>query len=102
MAFTKYASLENAQILGPKGSDSKLKTASLDKFSDFEDFRTEDGFLYARIRAISSRVNKNHDGWPSVELAGGDDIFNRIAGVKTANFVIEADSGAQYGYSTFL
>lgn len=102
MAFTKYASLENAQVLGIKGSNSQIRTASLDKFADFEDFRTEDGYLYARIRAISSRVNKNHDGWPSVELAGGDDIFNKIAGIKTANFVVEADSNAEYGYSTFL
>jgi len=30
---------------------------------------TEDGFLYVRCRAISSRVNKNNDGWPSEELA---------------------------------
>jgi hypothetical protein len=102
MSFTKYASLENDQILGIKGSTSQIRTASLEKFADFEDFRTEDGFLYARIRAISSRVNKNHDGWPSVELAGGDDIFNRIAGVKTGSIVVEADSKAKHGYSTFL
>lgn len=102
MAFTKYASLENAEVLGIKGTKDKARTASLSKFADFEDYRTEDGYLYARIRAISSRVNKNHDGWPSVELAGGLDAFNRISGVKTANFVFEADSKAGYGYSTFL
>jgi hypothetical protein len=27
-----------------------------------------DGYLYVRTRAISSRVNKNNDGWPSAEL----------------------------------
>jgi hypothetical protein len=104
MAFTKYASLENAEVLGIKGSQqSKGRTASLDKFADFDEYRTDDGFLYARIRAISSRVNKNHDGWPSVELAGGDDVFNKLASThRTANFTVEADKNHEYGYSTFL
>lgn len=101
MAFTKYASLESAEVLGIKGSQNRARTASLDKFADYDEFRTEDGYLYARIRAISSRVNKNHDGWPSVELAGGEDTFNRFAGQKTA-FTVEADSDHEYGYSTFL
>lgn len=100
--FTKHASLEKAQVLGIKGSAGRVRTASLDKFSEFEDYRTEDGFLYARIRAISSRVNKNHDGWPSVELAGGSEAFNRIAGVKTGHVVLAADDEAKFGYSTFL
>jgi hypothetical protein len=30
---------------------------------------TDDGYLYVTVRAISSRVNKNNDGWPSLELA---------------------------------
>lgn len=102
MAFTKFASLENAEVLEVKGSNFPIRTASLDKLSNFEDYRTEDGFLYARIRAISSRVNKNHDGWPSIELAGGQDAFDRFAGTRTAGFVVEADSNAKYGYSTFL
>lgn len=103
MAFTKFASLENAEVLGIKGSSSPIRTASLDKFADFEDYRTEDGFLYARIRAISSRVNKNHDGWPSVELAGGDEAFDRISKTAhTSSFTVEAESNAKYGYSTFL
>ena len=101
MAFTKFASLEKAQVLEIKGS-SKSRTASFDKLADFEDYRTEDGYLYARIRAISSRVNKNHDGWPSVELAGGPDVFNRIAGIKTGSVVLAADKDAKFGYSTFL
>lgn len=102
MALTKYAALEGAQVLDLKGSRERVKTASLDKLSDFEDWRTEDGYLYARIRAISSRVNKNYDGWPSVELAGGTDAFNKAAGVKTAHVVLAADRDAKYGYSTFL
>lgn len=101
MAFTKYASLEKAQVLEVKGS-SQRRTASFDKLADFEDYRTEDGYLYARIRAISSRVNKNHDGWPSVELAGGPDVFNRISGIKTGSVVVAADANAKFGYSTFL
>ena len=39
------------------------------KFAALEDTQTEDGYLYVRTRAISSRVNKNNDGWPSEELA---------------------------------
>jgi ribosomal protein L37AE/L43A len=34
-----------------------------------DDGNIEDGYLYVRARAISSRVNKNNDGWPSDELA---------------------------------
>lgn len=99
----KYASLDSAQILSIKGSKDQAKTASLDKLSEFSDYRTEDGYLYARIRAISSRVNKNHDGWPSVELAGGKDVFERHA--KTAGFTVQASdepASQDYGYSTFL
>jgi len=107
MSFTKFASLEVAEVLDVKGSPTKAKTASLDKLSDFDAYRTEDGYLYARIRAISSRVNKNHDGWPSVELAGGPEAFERIAkqsglGSRTARVTVAADSKAKYGYSTFL
>lgn len=62
----KYA---RAEILEVKGSKERIKTAGLDHMSDYSDYRTDDGFLYTRVRAISSRVNKNHDGWPSEELA---------------------------------
>ena len=99
--FTKFASLEDVEILDVKGSPSQ-RVASLDKIADFEDYRTDDGYLYARIRAISSRVNKNHDGWPSVELAGGQDLFDKHAGTKTGAFTASVDKEANYGYSTFL
>lgn len=49
------------------GDDANVglaKFAALDK-----DLREDDGYLYVRCRAISSRVNKNNDGWPSEELA---------------------------------
>lgn len=101
MAFTKYASLESAQILDLKGSKDRSRTASLSKLGEFEDYRTEDGYLYARIRAISSRVNKNHDGWPSVELAGGSEPFDRHHGSE-GGFTVEADASQEHGYSTFL
>jgi hypothetical protein len=101
MSLTKHASLEHPEILDVKGSTTR-RIASLDKLSEFENFRTEDGYLYARIRAISSRVNKNWDGWPSIELAGGPDIFNRVAGIKTGHVVLAADKEAKFGYSTFV
>lgn len=99
----KYASLEQAQVLDLKGSKHRSKTASLNKIADFHDYRTEDGYLYARIRAISSRVNKNHDGWPSVELAGGEEIFNRHAKTSSEGFTLTASEGNnKYGFATFL
>lgn len=104
MGMKKYASFEVSQILDVKGSKDRARTASFSKVADFDDFRTEDGYLYARIRAISSRVNKNHDGWPSVELAGSQDIFDqhRTAGTDTG-FTVEASAGnAHYGFATFI
>ena len=101
MAIRKYASLEQAQVLGLKGTQERSRTASLDKFSEFGDFRTSDGYLYARIRAISSRVNKNHDGWPSVELAGSEDIFKQHTAAE-GGFTVETSDGGDYGFSTFV
>ncbi|MDE2103909.1 MAG: hypothetical protein KGL39_42125 [Patescibacteria group bacterium] len=34
----------------------------------FQDYQTSNGYIYVRVRAISSRVNLNHDGWPAAEL----------------------------------
>src|SRR3954467_4632004 len=103
MAFTRYASVDASQVLSVKGSKTRVQDASLTKLADYSDFRTEDGYLYARIRAISSRVNKNHDGWPSIELAGGEDVFNRHARLATANFTVTAAEGdSKYGFATFL
>src|SRR3954471_16638954 len=65
MGMTKFAA---AEILEVKGSDHRVRNASLEKIADFDDYKTSDGYLYVRVRAISSRVNKNHDGWPSEEL----------------------------------
>lgn len=61
----KYA---KAEVLEYKSASERRPDASLSAFASFDDYRTDDGFLYVRVRAISSRVNKNHDGWPSEEL----------------------------------
>jgi hypothetical protein len=60
--------------------------------------------LYVRIRAISSRVNKNNDGWPTVELAGGPTAWEKHTASRTAGegFRIEADTNEEYGFSTFI
>ena len=102
MAFTKYASFEVSKILDVKGSPERDESASLGRVSSFNDYRTEDGYLYARIRAISSRVNKNHDGWPSVELAGNQDIFDHHTANSKSGFTVNASKDAEYGFSTFL
>lgn len=96
--LTKYA---RAEVIEVKGSPTQIHTASLDKMGGYENFRTEDGFLYARIRAISSRVNKNHDAWPSVEIAGDPSIIqSKISSGE--GFTVEAKKGAKYGFSTFV
>lgn len=102
--LTKFASYEVSEVLDVKGARERQRTASLDKLSDYHDYRTSDGYLYARIRAISSRVNKNHDGWPSVELAGGDSAWKEFTSKHEAStgFVIEADNKREHGYSTFV
>ena len=73
MSFTKFANIES--ILEVKSSANRLDvlptdpSAGLAKFAALkDDIQEEDGYLYVRCRAISSRVNKNNDGWPSEEL----------------------------------
>lgn len=103
MALTKYASFEQAEVLDVKGSQSRIRTASLDKVSEYEDYRTDDGYLYARIRAISSRVNKNNDGWPSIELAGSPELFEQRQSSVAEGFTVEAaDGNKEYGFGTFI
>lgn len=67
--ITKYAELE---VLESKSSPRKVAGISLSSFDHLpaETYRTDDGYMYVKVRAISSRVNKNHDGWPAHELAG--------------------------------
>jgi hypothetical protein len=101
--FTKFAAFEDAEVLEVKGSSTKAHHASLERLSDFHDYRTDDGYLYVRLRAISSRVNRNNDGWPSVELAGGPDIFERHAKQSSSGFTVEAADGSrEFGFATFM
>jgi hypothetical protein len=105
MSLTKFASFEVSEVLDIKSSPEKSKTASLQTISDFHDYRTEDGYLYVKIRAISSRVNKNHDGWPTAELAGGQEAWERISSQHQAGeggFRVEADTDQEYGFPTFI
>src|SRR3954468_11324624 len=105
MAFTKFAHFEDAEVLELKGAADRQRLASLDKLSDYDDYRTDDGYLYARIIAISSRVNKNNDGWPSVELAGGQKFWDDHVqpGLdKHGSVVLETDPNMKTGYSTFV
>lgn len=103
----KYAKVQVAEV---RRSDERVQTASLDKLAsldkvsfDEDQYRLDDGFLYARIWAISSRVNKNKDGWPSVELAGSQDIFDRhVSSASGGSFVVEASQGGKAGFATFM
>ena len=76
----KYARIE--KILEVKTSAERLpyewnqeENVNLQRFAAMSDSKTEDGYLYVRTRAISSRVNKNNDGWPSEELANAYSTF---------------------------
>jgi hypothetical protein len=104
MGMTKFASYEVSEVLDIKGTSTRQRTASLDKISDYSDYRTGDGYIYARIIAQSSRVNKNHDGWPSVELAGGQEAWDEITSKHEAGsgIVAQASSKHKKGFSTFI
>ena len=64
MALRKFTTLElNMEDSFQPDSEHLEKIA---KIADFE-FTPEPGFLYVTSRAISSRVNANHNGWPPSE-----------------------------------
>lgn len=77
--LTKYANHE--AILEIKTASERLpleegEGAMLSKFAKTQsEPDVEGGYVYVRTRAISSRVNKNNDGWPSEELAKGYKTF---------------------------
>lgn len=81
MGFQKYAKIDS--ILEVKSSPQRLAFAygegagaQFGKFAALhEGHREEDGYLYVRCRAISSRVNKNNDGWPAEELSKAYSTF---------------------------
>jgi uncharacterized protein YoaH (UPF0181 family) len=67
-----------AQVLDVRYSSNKLSSQELTEgFSKLAKPNeiSDDGYLYVTTRAISSRVNKNNDGWPSIELARTDDGY---------------------------
>jgi len=74
--ITKFA---KAEILDVRTSRERHENASLQRFAAIgekdTDFRLEDGYIYTKVRAISSRVNKNNDGWPASELAKAYSTF---------------------------
>jgi len=72
--LTKYTKIE--EILEVKSSKTRLpyewdapENSTLQRFAALDKGVESDGYLYVRCRAISSRVNKNNDGWPSEELS---------------------------------
>jgi hypothetical protein len=66
--LTKYADCEVVSFEVSSPAEIR-KTSSFEHIPE-DRFKTKDGFIYVKVRAISSRVNKNHDGWPVNELAG--------------------------------
>lgn len=72
MTIRKYASIDvvEAEITPAStiGSPSApFDKGSIAKFGSFS-FKPRPGYVYPRVRAISARINKNFDGFPSVEL----------------------------------
>ncbi len=63
MSIRKYASVDLKvhvpELVQPHRSLSKFGSLS---------FKPRPGYIYPRVRAISARINKNFDGFPSVEL----------------------------------
>lgn len=63
MTIRKYASVDlkvhKPELIVPR--------QSLGKFGSFS-FKPRPGYVYPRVRAISARINKNFDGFPSIEL----------------------------------
>src|SRR5689334_21299398 len=63
VSIRKYASVDlkihRPELITP--------AQSLAKFGSFA-FKPRPGYIYPRVRAISARINKNFDGFPSEEL----------------------------------
>ena len=117
--LTKYT---NCEIIEVKSADEKIEGNA--KFSSFDHipqdtYRTNDGYIYVKVRAISSRVNKNFDGWPVNELAGMDenDFKQVVSGLDKDGLSKEATlpdrltftkdsanlkSKGDYGFRTFV
>ena len=114
--ITKYT---NCEVIEVKSADERLEGNS--KLSSFDHipkdtYRTNDGYLYVKVRAISSRVNKNFDGWPVHELAGMEEKDFRALAKELENGFKESSvqrltftkdsanikSKGDYGFKTFI
>lgn len=72
MAIRKYAALSVAEAeISPASTigspDAPFKNGAMARFGSFT-FNPRPGYIYPRVRAISARINKNFDGFPSIEL----------------------------------
>lgn len=114
--LTKYT---NCEVIEVKSADEKIEgNAKLSSFDHIpkDTYRRGDGYLYVKVRAISSRVNKNFDGWPVNELAGMEETdFREVAskvaktsetgGISKLTFTrdsSEIKSKGDYGFRTFV
>ena len=115
--FTKYADCEVVSFEVSSPAEIR-KTSSFEHIPE-DRFKTKDGYIYVKVRAISSRVNKNHDGWPVNELAGmkesafrdlqkeldeQDDNPSKEAATKLSRVFTSKSkkSSDDYGYKTFI
>ncbi|HEY6019043.1 MAG TPA: zinc ribbon domain-containing protein [Candidatus Paceibacterota bacterium] len=75
MSIRKYASVDlkvyKPHVLQTAGAAK----GSFARFGSFS-FQPRPGYVYSRVRAISARINKNFDGFPSVELEKAASTFN--------------------------
>lgn len=112
--ITKYTKCEVIEV---KNADEKIEgNAKLSSFDHIpaDTYRTDDGYVYVKVRAISSRVNKNFDGWPVNELAGMDENeYRKITSnfqkdsstLETLTFTKDSaniKSKGDYGFRTFI
>lgn len=73
---TFQAVAKDFEVLSPMVVSKKgnKKTANVAFFAEFN-YTPKPGFLYFTTRAISARVNRNYDGFPSAELKKGYKTF---------------------------
>jgi len=84
VAIRKYATAKLEVITTPlsnipdgvisKNASVVKMSGGMARFGSFT-FQPQPGFIYTRVRAISARVNKNYDGFPSKELEASYKTF---------------------------
>lgn len=73
MSIRKYASVD-LKVHRPHVLQAR-PGKSVAKFGSFS-FSPRSGYVYSRVRAISARINKNFDGFPSLELQKAAHTFH--------------------------